>query len=131
MALLAEKVALITGAGRGIGAAAARLFSQHGARVVLCDLDAAPVEQPAATPEAANSASETIDGQVTKINEAAQKITIKHGPIKKFEMEDNMTMVFKAQDPEMLKTVKPGDKVKFVPERINGQFTITKIEKAK
>src|SRR5215207_869234 len=49
----------------------------------------------------------------------------------KFEMEDGMTMVFRAQDPAMLKTVKPGDKVKFVPERINGQFTVTKIQKAK
>ena len=27
--------------------------------------------------------------------------------------------------------LKPGDQVRFVPERINGQFTITKIEKAK
>ncbi|MFD6436106.1 SDR family NAD(P)-dependent oxidoreductase [Streptomyces venezuelae] len=33
--LLSGKVALITGAGRGIGAAAARLFAREGARVVL------------------------------------------------------------------------------------------------
>lgn len=33
--LLADKVAFITGAGRGIGAAAARLFAREGARVVL------------------------------------------------------------------------------------------------
>ncbi|MEH0418142.1 SDR family NAD(P)-dependent oxidoreductase [Streptomyces sp. B21-083] len=33
--LLAGKVALITGAGRGIGAAAARLFAREGARVLL------------------------------------------------------------------------------------------------
>lgn len=92
--------------------------------------DATPAEQPAAPAEETSSTSETVEGKVTKINESAQKITIKHGPIKKFEMEDGMTMVFKAQDPEMLKTVKPGDKVTFVPERINGQFTITKIEKA-
>ena len=42
-----------------------------------------------------------------------------------------MTMVFRAADPVMLKAIKPGDHVRFVPERINGQFTITKIEKAK
>jgi Cu(I)/Ag(I) efflux system periplasmic protein CusF len=72
-----------------------------------------------------------ISGQVTKIDESAQKITIKHGPLKKFDMEDGMTMVFRAADPGMLKAVKPGDKVKFVPERIQGQFTVTKIEKAK
>jgi Cu(I)/Ag(I) efflux system periplasmic protein CusF len=75
--------------------------------------------------------SDFVNGQVTRIDESAQKITIKHGPLKKFDMEDGMTMVFRAQDPAMLKTVKPGDKIKFVPERINGQFTATKIEKTK
>jgi Cu(I)/Ag(I) efflux system periplasmic protein CusF len=72
-----------------------------------------------------------VSGQVTKIDESAQKITIKHGPLKKFDMEDGMTMVFRASDPSMLKAVKPGDRVRFVAERINGQFTVTKIQKAK
>jgi Cu(I)/Ag(I) efflux system protein CusF len=71
-----------------------------------------------------------IDGQVTKIDESAGKFTIKHGPIKKFDM-DGMTMVFQAQDPAMLKSVKAGDKVKFDLEKIKGQFTVTKIERAK
>lgn len=75
--------------------------------------------------------SDLIDGVVTKVDASAQKITIKHGPLKKYDMDDGMTMVFRAQDPAMLKTVKAGDKVKFVPDRINGQFTVTKIEKAK
>jgi Cu/Ag efflux protein CusF len=72
-----------------------------------------------------------VDGQVTKVDEPAGKITIKHGPLKKFDMDEGMTMVFRAADPAMLKAVKAGDKVKFVPERVNGQFTVTKIEKAK
>lgn len=76
-------------------------------------------------------ADEAVPGQVTKIDESANKITIKHGPLKKFDMEDGMTMVFHVLDPALLKTVKPGDKVTFVPDRINGQFTVTKIEKAK
>jgi Cu/Ag efflux protein CusF len=75
--------------------------------------------------------SDLIDGVVTKIDESAQKITIRHGPLKKFDMDDGMTMVFRAQDPAMLKAVKAGDKVKFVPDRVNGQFTVTKIQKAK
>ena len=47
------------------------------------------------------------------------------------KFEENMTMVFRAGDPAMLKAVKPGDRVRFVPDRINGQFTVMKIEKAK
>src|SRR6266581_2888206 len=76
-------------------------------------------------------AQEMVDGQVTKIDEAAGKITLRHGPIKKFDMTEGMTMVFKAQDPAMLKSVKVGDKVKFEADRVNGQFTVTKIQKAR
>jgi len=72
-----------------------------------------------------------IEGQVTKIDEGAGKITIKHGPIKKLEMDEGMTMVFRVEDPAMLKTVKAGDKIKFDADRVKGQFTVTKIEKAK
>lgn len=72
-----------------------------------------------------------IDGQVTKVDASAGKMTIRHGPIKKFDMDEGMTMVFRVQDPAMLKTVKTGDKIKFDAERVNGQFTVTKIEKAK
>src|SRR5215217_7752241 len=75
--------------------------------------------------------ADLINGVVTKVDESAQKITIKHGPLKKFDMDDGMTMVFRAGDPAMVKAVKAGDKVKFVPDRINGQFTVTKIEKAR
>lgn len=75
-------------------------------------------------------ASQLIDGQIMKIDETEGKLTIKHGPIKKFDM-DGMTMVFRTQDPAMLKSVKTGDKVKFDLEKIKGQFTVIKLEKAK
>src|SRR5690349_10199274 len=41
MKLLDGKVALITGAGHGIGRATARLFAEHGARLVINDLGGA------------------------------------------------------------------------------------------
>jgi Cu(I)/Ag(I) efflux system protein CusF len=72
-----------------------------------------------------------IEGQVTKVDQSAGKITIKHGPIKKLGMDQGMTMVFRAQEPAMLKAVKAGDKVKFDADDVNGQFTVTKIEKAR
>jgi Cu(I)/Ag(I) efflux system periplasmic protein CusF len=75
--------------------------------------------------------STLINGQVTKIDESAGKITLKHGPIKKLDMDEGMTMVFRVQDPAMLKQVKVGDKVKFDAERVNGQITVIKIEKRK
>lgn len=75
--------------------------------------------------------AQMVDGQVVKVDEAAGKITIKHGPIKKFDMDEGMTMAWRAQDPAMLKQLKAGDKVKFEPDRVNGQFTVTRIEKAK
>ena len=71
------------------------------------------------------------DGQVTKVDASAGKLTIRHGPLKKLGMDEGMTMVFRAQDPAMLKAVKAGDKVRFDAEKINGQFTVTKIEKAR
>lgn len=79
----------------------------------------------------AASAQALIDGQVTKVDESAGKITLKHGPIKKFDMDEGMTMVFRAADPAILKTVKAGDKVKFDADKVNGQFVVTKMEKAK
>ena len=38
-ALLADRVAVVTGGGGGIGAATARLFAEHGAQVVVADID--------------------------------------------------------------------------------------------
>ena len=72
-----------------------------------------------------------INGQVTKIDASAGKITLRHGPIKKLDMNEGMTMVFRVQDPAMLKQVKVGDKVRFDADRVNGQITVTKIEKAR
>jgi Cu/Ag efflux protein CusF len=94
-------------------------------------LAAAVVSLVTAAPLPSAAQSELIGGQVTKVDASAGKITIKHGPLKKFDMDDGMTMVFRAQDPAMLKAVKPGDKVKFEADKVNGQFTVTKIEKAK
>ena len=84
-----------------------------------------------APPPAAFAQSSMVDGQVTKVDASAGKITIKHGPMKKFDMDEGMTMVFRANDPAMLKAVKAGDKVKFEADKVNGQFTVMKIQKVK
>jgi hypothetical protein len=38
-------------------------------------------------------ADELVSGKVTKVDQSAGKITIKHGALKKFDMEDGTTMV--------------------------------------
>src|ERR1700744_4373929 len=45
--LLADRVAVVTGGGGGIGAATARLFAQHGAHVVIADIDTELAQQSA------------------------------------------------------------------------------------
>jgi Cu(I)/Ag(I) efflux system periplasmic protein CusF len=76
------------------------------------------------------SQAEMVEGQVTKIDQPAGKITLRHGPIKKFDM-DGMTMVFRVRDPAMLKQVKVGDKIRFEADKIDGQFTVMQFQKAK
>jgi Cu(I)/Ag(I) efflux system protein CusF len=73
-----------------------------------------------------------VNGEVKKVDETAKKITLKHGAIKNLGMdEDGMTMVFRVQDPVMLKQVKVGDKVKFTAERGSDGIAITKLQKSK
>src|SRR6516162_9366391 len=72
-----------------------------------------------------------IDGQISKVDQSANKITIKHGPIPKLDMDVGMTMAFAVSDPKMLTTVKTGDRIKFDAERVNGQITLTKLQKAR
>src|SRR5215212_8726568 len=72
----------------------------------------------------------TVSGRVEKVDTAQGKITLDHGAIPNLNM-DAMTMVFRAQDPAMLKEVKAGDKVQFTANRVNGQITVTSIKKAK
>ncbi|CEJ87960.1 putative periplasmic copper binding protein [Hyphomicrobium sp. GJ21] len=84
---------------------------------------------PLAIAEDANSLP-MINGEVKKVDESAGKMTIKHDAITNLDM-GAMTMVFKASDPAMLKDVKPGEKIKFSADKVNGQITVMKVEKAK
>src|SRR5262245_15961229 len=60
------KVALITGAGNGIGRAAALGFATRGAHVVVVDLDAAAAERTAATIAQQGGAALPYRADVTK-----------------------------------------------------------------
>ena len=79
-------------------------------------------------PIASSAHAAPVNGEVTKVDPPAGKITLRHEPIKNLDM-DSMTMVFRVADPAMLKALKPGDRVKFEADRVNGQLTVTTISK--
>ena len=72
-----------------------------------------------------------INGEVKKIDEGAGKITLKHGPAKSLGMDEGMTMVYRVQDPAVLKQVKVGDKVEFEAEEAASGYVVTRLQKAK
>jgi len=80
--------------------------------------------------ESAPAVADLTDGEVRRVDKAAGKITLRHGPIKNLDMPP-MTMVFQAGDPAMLDQVKQGDKVRFSAEQKSGAFIVTRIEPAK
>jgi Cu(I)/Ag(I) efflux system protein CusF len=83
------------------------------------------------SPPAAYAQGDAVQGEIRKIDEAAGKVTLKHGPIRNLGMDQGMTMVFRVQDPAMLKQVKVGDQVEFEAENGASGYTVTKLQKAK
>ena len=63
--MLEDKVAIITGSGRGIGRAAALMFADQGARVVVSDIDAEPAEDAVTEIKARGSDALAYVGDVT------------------------------------------------------------------
>lgn len=67
------------------------------------------------------------EGEIRKVDKAAGKLTIKHGPLENLGMPA-MTMIFRVKDAAMLDQVKPGDRIKFLAEKVDGTFTVTKLQ---
>src|SRR5436305_12743230 len=65
MGMIEDKVAILTGSGRGIGAATAKLFGIEGASIVVSDLDSTPAEETAAAIRAAGGKAVVVAGDVT------------------------------------------------------------------
>lgn len=66
--LLEGQVAIITGAARGIGAAAAELFAEHGASVVVSDIDEAPAKTVAQSICQSGGEAIAVCGDVTALD---------------------------------------------------------------
>lgn len=106
-------------------ASIAALLLSHGVHAT----DNVPVQSVADT-ESAGGGQPMTEGLVKKVDKDLGKVTIRHGPIENLGMP-KMTMVFRVKDPGMLDRMKPGDKIRFVPEKVNGLFTVMEFEPAK
>jgi Cu/Ag efflux protein CusF len=86
-------------------------------------------EHNAASAVSQDETNALADGEVKKVDKETGKLTVQHGPLANLGMP-GMTMAFKVQDLAMLDQVKAGDKIRLRVERVNGTFTVTKLEAA-
>jgi Cu(I)/Ag(I) efflux system periplasmic protein CusF len=79
-----------------------------------------------ATPTPAQTSLST--GEVVKVDKDAARITLKHNGIKNLDVPA-MSLVFRVANAALLSNLAPGDRVRFQAERVDGQYTITTINK--
>jgi meso-butanediol dehydrogenase/(S,S)-butanediol dehydrogenase/diacetyl reductase len=82
--LLTGKVAVVTGGGGGIGAATARLFADHGAQVVVADIDPGRAHETADQIAASNGSAFAVATDVcdaAQVADLAQSVHERHGRV--------------------------------------------------
>lgn len=95
--------------------------------LACCAATSLAAAQPA--PAASAPAAQLADGEVRKVDTATGRITIRHGEIRHLDMPP-MTMVFRAGDAALLQQVKPGDRIRFRAEKVEGGYAVTAVEPA-
>lgn len=73
--MLKNKIALVTGAGSGIGEAVAKLFASNGASVVLADTDTEGAERVLAQIEKDGGKGMVVKADVSKVDECARLVS--------------------------------------------------------
>ncbi|MEJ8847770.1 copper-binding protein [Variovorax rhizosphaerae] len=84
---------------------------------------------PATASPTASASADLSDGEIRKVDKDNKKLTIRHAPLQNLDMP-GMTMVFSVSDEAVLDKLQAGEKIRFRAEKINGAFTVTKIEAA-
>jgi len=102
---LGGKVALITGAGMGMGREATRLFAEEGARVVVADVNRAAAEETVALVERAGGAALAVVGDVAveddvrrMVDDGARRFGALH------VLHNNAGVLWKDRDRSVLET---------------------------
>ena len=75
--------------------------------------------------------TQMVDGLVKKVDKAAGKITLSHGPLTNLGMNMAMTMAFRVRDASWLDQMKVGDKIRFIADSVDGALTVVKYEHVK
>jgi Cu/Ag efflux protein CusF len=83
----------------------------------------------AGTAAQAQAQATLVAGEVVKVDRAAGRVTLKHGEIKSLDMPP-MTLAWRVAQLRWLEDLAVGDRVRFAPARIDGQYTITTLIKA-
>ena len=83
-----------------------------------------------ASPSAASAEMQMIDAQVKKVDKAAGKVTLSHGPLTNLNMPA-MTMVFRVKEAAWMDQMRTDGKIRFTADSINGTLTIVRFEAAK
>lgn len=83
---------------------------------------------PAPAAPAASDALPWVDAEVRRVDPAARKVTLRHGPIANLDMPP-MSMAFQVEDAALIGPFQPGDKVRFTAEQRQGAYWATRIER--
>lgn len=82
------------------------------------------------TPMTSKTTADTqwVNGTVKKVDKAAGKVTLAHGPLTKLGMNMGMTMAFRVKDAAWLEQMKEGDKIRFLADEANGVYSVIQYE---
>lgn len=101
------------------------------AAIVLPPLVASAADEARKTEAKAGQPNRPLTaGTVKKVDKGAGKLTISHEAIENLGMPQ-MTMAFRVKDPAMLDRLKAGDRINFVAEKVDGAYTVMRVEAAR
>jgi NAD(P)-dependent dehydrogenase (short-subunit alcohol dehydrogenase family) len=120
---LKDRVAVVTGAGRNIGEAVARLFAREGAKVAVVDLDRARGERVAAAIKSAGGAAEAF---VTDVSKASEVTALVKAVVERFGRIDILVNNVAVSDNKSILEITEEDWDRVMNVTLKSQFLMSK-----